>query len=442
MIAYDPSAADWNSASAVKWSWRPTTALGFSSNEITAFGRVTDFKLRNTSAGQRVVVTASNGLAAIISYPAGVKQWAQVLPTSANLHSAELLPNGNIAIASSNTTTGWVRVYASSQGVSGTNYTEYPLNNAHGAQWDPTTERLWVIGKQGPGTADPRVLTALAVTGSAAQPHLTEDARRWNELPDIGGHDLSPDPGDPNVLLLSTASHTYSFDKTASVNAFTGLSDLIYVKSITRQPSGQLVQTRADYHKTPQGNCAVVNSWCTDTVDFYSPDTSRPVTGAQFYKARVWNPYYNAIGDTVHGPASDRIRATNGTWSPPDQIDANSSIAAISAAALPDGTLHVQTLVPGSGVWNRTRSASGSWSSATKIDAYGSISDVSSAGLPDGTLHVQTLVPGSGVWDRTRSTSGAWSSATKLDTNTAIFDAYAAGLPDGTLHVGSVAYAA
>jgi hypothetical protein len=436
LIAYDPAATDWTIAGAAKWSWHPTTGLGFTSAEISAFAHVTDFKLRNTSAGQRVVLTASDGLAAIISYPAGVKQWAQVLPTSANLHSAELLPNGNLAITSTNETAGWVRVYASSQGARGTNYAEYPLNNSHGVVWDPTTERLWAIGKQGAASTDPRVLVALAVTGSAAQPRLTGDAGRWNQLPDIGSHDLTPDPNDPNILLMSTASHTYTFDKTASSNAFTSLSDLVYVKAISRQPSGQLVQTQADRYKTPTGNCSGINNWCTDTVDFYGPDTTRTVPHAQFYRARVWNPYYNAIGDTVHGPVSDRSRAIDGTWSTAEQIDTNSSIGTIAATTLPDGTLHVLTLVPGSGVWDRTRSASGSWSaSSSQIDSNKFITDVSAAGLPDGTLHVQTVVPDSGVWDRTRDTSGGWSSATKIDNNGAIAAVSAAGLPDGTLHV-------
>src|SRR6266511_2120239 len=88
------------------------------------------------------------------------------------------------------------------------------------------------------------------------------------------------------------------------------------------------------------------------------------------------------------------------------EIDTNPSITQVAAASLPNGTLHVFTLVPGSGTWERVRSASGTWAaSAIHIDTNGSVTDIASAGLPDGTLHFQGLVPGSGIWDKTRSTS-------------------------------------
>ncbi|NBE92136.1 hypothetical protein FE391_01490 [Nonomuraea sp. KC401] len=46
-------------------------------------------------------------------------------------------------------------------------------------------------------------------------------------------------------------------------------------------------------------------------------------------------------------------------------------------------------------VWDRTRGPPGAWASgATGIDANGGISDVSAAALPDGSPHVRTLVPG------------------------------------------------
>lgn len=196
LIAFDPAVSDWNNPAAVMWSWTPTQALGFSAAEVTAFGRVTDFKLRNTPSGQRIALTASNGLAAVISYPEGVKQWALVLPASHN-------------------------------------------------------------------------------------------------------------------------------------------------------------------------------------------------------------------------------------W---------------TAAALPDGTLHVQSLVPGSGVYDLSRSTGGAWSQSTLIDSNDAITRISSAVSPDGTLHVQTVVPGYGLWDRERSSSGSWSTASKLDATKTIFSVYGAGLPNGDVHVGHAAY--
>ncbi|MEU4116673.1 DUF6528 family protein [Kitasatospora sp. NPDC028055] len=435
LIAYD-------SAWTVRWKWQPTKDEGFNPPEISAFGHVTDFKLRNTSAGQRMVVTASNGLAAIVTYPEGKKVWsADLSGTKDNLHSAELLPNGNIAVASTNVigtapeSGGFLRVYASSQGPSNATYAEYPLNEAHGVLWDPTFDRLWAIGYSPAGKA---VLDSFAITGSAAQPHLT--LGKEIALKEGAPHDLSADPTDPNVLLLSTGNNTWSYDKRNS--SFTPLVATPSVKAISAQPSGQLVMTQPDESKTPVGGCRT-NTWCTDTIDFYTrktdgsyDHTSHKVTGAQFYRARVWHPTYNAIGDATQGTVSDG--AVSGALRTPAMIDTNSQISQISAAALPNGTVHVQTLVPGYGVWDRTRNTDGTWSDSTRIDANQSITAISSAALPNGTVHVQTLVPGYGVWDRTRNTDGTWSASTRIDPDGQISRISAAALPDGTMHVQTV----
>ncbi|MDF1602622.1 DUF6528 family protein [Nocardioides sp. YIM 152315] len=439
LIALDPAVTDWNTAAAVKWQWQPTAALGFSAAEIAAFGRVTGFALRDTPAGQRIVVTASYGLAAVISYPAGVRQWATILPTSANLHGIELLPNGNVAVSSTNTTSGFVRVYAASQGPNATTYAEYSLHaQSHNVLWDPVTERLWLIGKQGPDEDDPRILTALAVTGTDDHPRLTEDATKWNELPDIGGHDLTADPNDPHRLVLSTDAHTYEFDKSAG-GGFTELpvtaGGLAKVKSIVRQPSGRTVLTRPDHDKSPQGDCATVNTWCTESVELFGPAATRTRDGAQFYRARTMNPSYSAIGDTVHGPVSERVLPDCGTWQPPATVDTHSGVASTATAAAPDGTLHLFTLVPGEGVFDRTRSALGAWApSATLIDSNPAVTAISASVLADGAVHVQTVVPGSGVWDRTLPSGGSWQSAVKIDGNGLVTDVSASAL-GSTLHV-------
>lgn len=427
VLIMDPAVTDWNDPSAIEWEWEPTAERGFSAAEIAAFGRVTDFELRNTSDGPRMAVTASYGLAALISYPEGERIWAQILPTSANLHGVEILPDGNVAISSTNTSNGWVRLYAASQGSHVSTYAQHSLNaQSHGVVWDPVTERLWVVGKEGSGAADPRIITALAVTGTPAQPRLTEDRTKWRELPDIGSHDITADPSDPNTLLIALDATAWEFDKTAAASAaFTQITPadggLSKLKAISRQPSGQTVITRPDHYETPNGPCALVNYWCTDTVRFFGPDTTRTMTGAQFYRARVLSPDYSAIGDTVHGSASDRLRANGGTWSAPVMFEPGPEVGAIASTSTPDGSLHVFTLADGGGgIWHRVRSAAGVWSSAAQIDANPAVTAVSATSLPDGAVHVQTVVPGNGVWNRVRSTSGTWTSAARIDANGAV----------------------
>ncbi|MEO3806283.1 DUF6528 family protein [Nonomuraea sp. B1E8] len=436
LLAFDPAVTDWNSSAAVKWSWEPSVTPGrFSGDEVSAFGLIADFKLRTRPSGAQSVVVAAGGgrgIAAIVSYPEGVRQWARILP--GNLHAAELLPDGNIAVAAS--TGGYVRVYASSQGPNAATYAEFELTDAHAALWDPAIRRLWVIG-QDPASGQ-HILTALAVEGTPARPTLREDIQRRAVLPTGGGHDVYGHATDPGKLWLTTGSAAYLYDKATKTfdGDLPGGANRAAVKSIGDQPSGQIVQTRPDAAKTPPGACTD-STWCTDTVDFFAPAMTRRRTGAAFYKARVWSPYYGVADQSLRGTVWERTRSSSGAWAPDaTEIDANGGISDVAVAALPDGSLHVLTLVPGSGVWDRGRSPSGKWDErAVRIDDNGSISRISAAALPDGTLHVQTLVPGAGVWDRTRGTGGEWGSSVRIDGNGSVSDVSAAALPDGSLHV-------
>ncbi|GAA0933722.1 DUF6528 family protein [Nonomuraea longicatena] len=432
LLAFDPAAPDWDADAAIQWRWQATRARGFSSAEVAAGVEYSDHKLRERPDGsQSFTVTTDRGLAAIASYPGGNRQWAKVIP--GNLHSAELLPNGNVAVAASDG--GWVRVYASSQGPNASAFAEYKLVQAHATLWDTSTMRLWVTG-QDPNTMD-HILTALLVGGTPAAPTLREDISRRAVLPSPEGHDVYGYAYDANLLWVTSSEQVWLFDKQSMEFSPPGAggADRTFVKSIGNQPSGQIVETRPDFEKTPPGGCEA-NVWCTDTVDFYGPDTSRTRTGAVIYKARVWSPYYSVVDRPARGTVWNRTRSAAGVWDGAAlEIDDNPLNSEIASAALPDGSVHVFTVVPGSGVWYRFRDPSGAWSTSTIIDANGAVTGVSAAGLPNGVLHVQTLLPGSGVWNRSRSTGGSWSSASKFDANGAVTDVSSAGLPNGTLNV-------
>ena len=172
--------------------------------------------------------------------------------------------------------------------------------------------------------------------------------------------------------------------------------------------------------------------------------------GYSSYMGMYLSGYVTPIGGTVstpapapvtpHGTVWDRGMTSSGTWAAhAGEIDTNGAITAIAGAGLPGGTMHVDTIVPGSGVWDRTRNTDGTWTSSQQIDTTGSISQIASAALPNGTLHVLTVVNGT-VWDRTRSSAGDWAAhATEIDSTGSVTAISAAGLPDGTLHVDTVA---
>ena len=308
---YDPAVFDWNTAAARKWTWKPTTARGYNAtSEIPLWFNPADVKLRNTNVfanTSQVIVTAGGRLATIAAYPSGNKIWTMGYSASpsVSIHAAELLPNGNIALASAER--HWVRVYSSSQSVPNhDNYDSFELVSAHATLWDPSINRLWVLGRL-PDTAID-VLTALEITGTALQPVINEDASRRVTIPGFYGHDLYPDYDNPDTLFITmntnVANGTMGVTKySKSGNTFTwvpGAANRTFVKSIGNQPgSNQLVETRPDNLKSPAPNpfAPCDPGWNTSTVEFYNRTTgvrvaTRPVNGACFYKARVWNPNY------------------------------------------------------------------------------------------------------------------------------------------------------
>lgn len=284
---YNPSIKDWNSSGALEWSWYPNNTNGFS-EPINGWRLPTDAKLRNNQLfGGKVMIVTAYGFCAIITYPAGEKIWSQEI--TGNLHSAELLPDGNVAIAASDG--NWIRVYASSQGDQNSNYTQYNLNSAHGVQWDSEKEVLWVLGQDPVSSA--HILTALKVQGTADQPDIKEITSSRSILPTSWGHDLSPYYGDTRKLWISTNSGVYIYNKEdKTFSSASASSNRKFVKTVSNFPSGIIVETQPDSNKNPKPLITTtLNDWGTSTVDFYSdkgiPAISFSVNGACFYKARV-----------------------------------------------------------------------------------------------------------------------------------------------------------
>ncbi|MBO9604850.1 MAG: sugar phosphate isomerase/epimerase [Paenibacillaceae bacterium] len=285
ILVFDPQAADWNDDSAILWSWRPEAANGFPAGGA-GWGLPTDAKWRRNDVygGEWMVICDSNGLAALVSYPAGQRKWSRQV--GGNPHAAELLPDGNVAVAASHG--GWVRVYAARRGADADVCAAYPLEGAHGVLWDPSRELLWAIGDD--------ELIALRMIGTPFAPAVEKAEGYGGPLPSFGGHDLYPVFGDDRLLWVTTEAGAYQFDKASGTFAQPAAYDDAlkrrFVKSIGSQPAdGRLIETVPDAEKRPQGDCTLY-PWCTDTVDCFRPPGKRTRTGAAFYKARVWCPAY------------------------------------------------------------------------------------------------------------------------------------------------------
>ena len=283
IVVLDLDVKNWGAGKGVVWSWSPMTSRGWEGLEVN-WGFPTDAKLRTNEVfgGQSMVITDSSGLAAIVPYAqGGCKQWGRNV--GGNPHSAELLPNGNIAIAAS--TGGWVRVYTSSQGPDSGSYAEYALPGAHGVQWDPLLQILWALGDD--------ALVALKICGEDRSPELREAKRI--PLPTRYGHDLQPVYGNTDRLWISTGTKVYQYVKSADVfdESYPGSGSIsrARVKSIGNTASGRVISTVPDGIVRPATGYED-NDWCTDTIDLFDPNEQRVLPGSAVYKARVWNTEY------------------------------------------------------------------------------------------------------------------------------------------------------
>jgi hypothetical protein len=485
LIRFAADAPDWSATP--DWQWRPQ-APDFSAADISAFRLVSDARLRTTPDGQeRFLTTASYGLMAMLAYPGGERIWSQRVTVADNPHAIELLPDGNVAVAASSG--GWVRVYPTAGGAPA----EFRLPGAHAALWDPVLGRLWTVGDLPTGrTVDGAdvvapALIALEVYGPPGRPALREDLTRRVML-DAGttasdhGHDVYADASRPNTLWITTNRAVFRYDTTTGrATQETGAAGRTFVKSVGVQPSGVVVQTRPDAAATPPGPCTT-NSWCTSRVDLIAPDgttTTRTRPGAAFYKARVWTPYSTAVDRPGRGRVLEGVRTPAGGWGS-RQLDGNRAVAGVAAASGPDGRVHAFTVLPGSGVWQRTRDTAGAWAgSSTRIggtadvsaaaavvdaagrthlftvvpgggvqervdggpprsvDADGLITRATATLGADGRLRLYTLAPGSGVSERTADGAG-WSAATPVDRNGSITTVSAVTGADGRLRLYTV----
>lgn len=276
----DPTKTDWNSGSAavVKWRWSPNARNGFS-DPTPGWGLPDEARLRYSAKYDTrfLMVNDSYGFIGMVHYPSGWRWWSVNVASGPNPHAVELLPDGNVAAAAS--TGGWVRIYTASQGPRSTTYVQYALAGAHGVLWDPERQVLWALGDN--------ELVALRIGGTPAAPTVTKVSS--SPLPTAGGHDLQPVYGSTDRLWVSSGSRVYQYAK--STNSWhsdyrdAAKIDVGGVKSVSINPAtGQVLRTR------PKAGCRT--TWCTDTVEFFGPDTTRTRTGAEIYKARWWYQEY------------------------------------------------------------------------------------------------------------------------------------------------------
>lgn len=261
---------DGSGTARVQWSWSPQSDKHLADlSPARTWRNVSEAKMRALGGRKMLLASASEGLAAVLTYPGAVVQWATVVP-SVNVHSLELLPDGNVALAASNP--GVVRVYAATRGPRSKQFTAFNLAGAHGVSWDDQRQLLWAVGDS--------QLVALKVTGPAHSPGLS--LARSVTLPDPSGHDLDLVASAPGRMWVTTGDHVLQYDPDcAQFIDYDGQAaiDISDVKSVGDDPATGRVLT---FRPQPGNACA----WCGSTVALHLPSGSLQLPGSRIYKAR------------------------------------------------------------------------------------------------------------------------------------------------------------
>jgi len=223
-------AADLAKGSARKiWSWTASPETGVPESRTKWFANLDDAKAVND--GKRVLITASNSGVAIVDVATRKVTW---MATVRNAHTAEQLPGGLVATASS-IGGDELLIFDPKARTAESPVCRTPLPSAHGLVWDDDRKSLWALGYD--------ELRAYKLIDSD-RADIRLELRKTHKLPGIGGHDLRAVPKSTG-LLISNKEHVYIFDRTKEqFTEHMTLGKIEKVKSIDVHPqTGQIVHS-------------------------------------------------------------------------------------------------------------------------------------------------------------------------------------------------------
>src|SRR4051812_8187019 len=248
------------------WSWRAADRAELPS-DVRALFRSTD-DCKPVDGGRRILITSSSGGVALVERASGAVVF---YGRAVNAHSADLLPNGRIAVAASHAAKGdkgdALILFDVKQSDHELWRTELPV--AHGAVWDEARQILWALASQ-------ELRGYRLVDWTTATPRLALFTSV--PLPEKGGHDLQAVPH-TSSLSISTEHHCWIFDRgKGALLPHPALGARAGIKCISVHPvTGQIAFTEAE-----------LPNWWTTTIRFLEPAETCSVPGEQFYKVR-WN---------------------------------------------------------------------------------------------------------------------------------------------------------
>lgn len=274
---FNKELVDWGEsyAKGLIWSWDCSTIQticpGAKSNS-----HIDDTKIVNDKRQLLVTCSNNNGWCVLIepdySQPTGAKLlfWTN---KASNAHSAELLPGGYVVVACSTGSGECLQLYDIKK--NNTVLAEYPLNSAHGAVWNPATERLYAIGET----------TLQIYKWDPSKPELEIEESVSTTSYVKGLHDISI--VDANTLIMGAqkcALYDISKKTFTPVPIFNNTSG---IKSLNYNPeTGEIFYTVSG--GSPNYSWATYTLRYNNRIDGTGTERTIMVNDIEMYKARVF----------------------------------------------------------------------------------------------------------------------------------------------------------
>ncbi|MDR2473432.1 MAG: DUF6528 family protein [Tannerella sp.] len=245
----------------VVWEWKASDVASSLPAQYQQYLRTLD-ECKPVNKNKHILLTSSSG--AVVLIDRATKKCLFYAHTP-NAHSAEMLPEGKIAVALSTHSQGnRLELYD-------INYPEKvlfsdSLYSGHGAVWLEKRQRFYALGYD-------QLREYSLKDWDTPAPSLTLE-RKWN-IPFESGHDLSPVSGDR--LLVSGHEGVYFFDiQSGKFTPFEPLATTLNVKSVNFiEATGEIVYTKAE------------ESWWTFNVYFRNPQKKLNIPDIKLYKVRL-----------------------------------------------------------------------------------------------------------------------------------------------------------
>ena len=261
ILIIDAQASDGADVSVV-WRWQVSEAASQLPEAYQKYLVPLD-ECKPVDEGKNVLAASSSGGVVLIERATKKCLFYAYAPMA---HSADVLPDGRIAVALSTHPKGnSIELYDRKQ--PGQVLFKDSLHSGHGAVWNAKRQRLYALGFD--------ELREYSLADWATPSPSLKLERKWT-IPGKGGHDLSPVSDDE--LLVSEHSGVHSFDiPSETFKAFEPLKHAENVKSVNYiKERNRLVYTQANGE-----------DWWTFDIHLKNPDKTLHISNIKLYKVRL-----------------------------------------------------------------------------------------------------------------------------------------------------------